>query len=87
MQSFQVHLTRYRGHERRISVAIHLQAGSFADAVRVANNMVEGLKQGDPEAEFEIVSVEATGYSGVRCDGSRWFETAEELSARVTPAA
>jgi hypothetical protein len=78
-----IRLTRYRNGERRISTPIHVQAADVSDALRTASRMVDGLVQGDPEGSYEIVSVEMTGFHGTVCDGSRWFETSAELTARL----
>jgi len=80
---FKIVYTRYSNCKRVISTPQFVQARNFRDAVSRANDRLEGMRQADPKpgAEFEIVSVEATGYHGVesadRVNGI--FITADEI--------
>ena len=82
----RIHFTRYRNGERRISTAVHGHADDIFGGLNKAQSMLEGLRQADPEGQYDIVSVEMAGFVGIRCGGSRWFETNEELAARAEPA-
>lgn len=45
--------------------------------------MVGAMRDAVPDDEFAIVSIETGDYRGTYCDGSRMWETAEELTARL----
>lgn len=85
--SFKVQFTRYcsKKGELRISAPQFIQADTFKQAHRRAEDILTGLKAADPAREFHIESIETRGISGraVRCDGAEMFETQEELTERV----
>lgn len=83
MMTALVTFTRYRLGDRRISEPQPMQVSGFIDAVRVATVAVDAMKNADPEADFQIVSIVFDGYRGQVCKGARMWETAEELSARL----
>ncbi len=75
---YEIHLTRYKNGQRRQSAACFTQAVDFDDAVKFAQTLVQGSRDADPDAEFEIASVTATGLGGPTCEYA-WV-TEEELA-------
>ena len=85
MRQYKVHFARYLNGENRLSAPQWVSAEDLTDAVKTAGHMLIALRGADPEASFEIASVEIHGLIAKQCDGARMFETAEELSQRVNP--
>lgn len=82
MRPFKIHLTRYKNQKRRQSYAHFITAKDFSDAVDKANLLVVGSRDADPEAEFGIASIEATGPLGPTC--SVGWVTSEEFEKQNT---
>lgn len=77
--SYTIHLTRYKNGSRRQSAPHFTQAEDFAGAVSFANALIQGSREADPDAEFEIASVTANGLGGPTC-ASGWL-TSHEMAA------
>ena len=75
--TYQIHLTRYKDHKRRQSGPNWVQATNFREAMGLAEAMLMGSREADPDAEFEIASVAASGLGGHICM-SGW-QTKEEI--------
>jgi len=84
VQQFKVEFFRYKNGEVRISNPAWIGAEDFNACHGVASLMVIAMRGADPDAEFQISSIDAQ-HHGTRCDGARMWETAEELTTRFTP--
>lgn len=71
--------------ERRDSNIMFTEATDFDQGVRIANAMLKGMREADPDSDYAIVKVDAShNYHGIDCSGGGFlFETGEEFSARV----
>lgn len=89
MAGWQLRVHRYNRKtvESRISNVRHIHADDFMSAVRRANDIVTGMKDGDPECEFKIIELCSYDYHGTDCDGGIFaFETKAEMTKRLATA-
>lgn len=83
MHTFKVLFSRYRNGETRIGTPHWLHSiADFRDATAMAHMMVTAMREADPDSRYDIVEI-STDAHGIRCNGSRMFETVEELAARL----
>ena len=78
--SFEIRLTRYKSGERRQSGIYHVQAADFEHAVGRAHDFVRGAREADPDAEFAIADIHASGLGGETCP-FQW-QTQVELDSK-----
>lgn len=87
---FAARFTRYNGQrgERRDSDVSFFHAENFGQAYAMATMALGGMRDADPASDYQIMSLEATGYHGVDCrGGGNLFETQAEFSERVAAKA
>ena len=65
MHSFEITFTKYKDCERYNSAPVHRTAEDFRDCFEYATAALFGMRQADPDAEFDISSIVTTGYSGI----------------------
>lgn len=86
MKEFRVHFQRYKSVTMTISSMVTIHAEEYDDAYRRATDMLTGMRNGDPEALFEINSLSQVGVRGepVPMGGPSIFEpyVAKEEDAR-----
>lgn len=83
---FTATFTRYDGRkvEMRESSPQPLWAATFEDAFRRAQDILQGLREADTERVFSIHSLSgSTLHRATACNGSRMFETMEEMMDRI----
>lgn len=86
MQKFYAMFTRYDSQkvELRVSAPEPVNADTFDEAFDRCQDILRGLREGDPERTFELHSLSGGALSRVIvCNGARMFETIEELTQRV----
>lgn len=84
-QQFKVQFFRYKNGEARTSVPAWIGADDFNACATAATLMVLAMRGADPDATFEIASIDAQ-HRGIECNGARMWETVEELTERVEGA-
>ena len=79
---YRVHFSRYKNHERRISAVEWIIAEDFADAFEQAEKVLRGMKLADPEAKFDITTIDVHGL-GNQIECTVGWKSQEEFSAEV----
>jgi hypothetical protein len=66
---FRIIFTRYQNGERVMSTPQDILANDFNDAVKRATDRLFGMSSSNPDARFDIASIEGAGYTGVDAYG------------------